>query len=533
MANVRNRARHRVTWRIAAGLSVAIAALSPAVVAGANPSARTLLPASKSIIPSGAQVEGPTATSTQVRVDVALKIPDSASLQAFVTAVSTPGSPQFRQYLANGQFATRFGPSSAAIDSVRSWLAASSLSVGATTSDGLLVPATGTAAEVDAAFQTTISNVRLSTGTTSYAALTTPSVPASVAGVVSGVLGLDDYSQQPAPVDPVADAGRATPESPATPSAAHAAQAMTSPGIPVPSPCPAAANAINNLTGNPSYTQTAIARLYGFPDLYDQGRLGYGQTVALLEVEPYTAHEIQTFEQCYGLTNPVRQVVVDGGGAPTQVGEAALDIEQVAALAPGASIVAYDGPGVTSTLTAIADDDSAGLVSASLGFCEAGVTPAQFASESVVLDQLAAQGQAVVVASGDSGSEACSTAGGNPELGVNDPTSQPDVLAAGGTMLPPPSANQPTTSEQTVWNNCSGGGRRARQPSTVARAEAESPRTSACRPGSKRLGTGRSTRTRPARRAALQAVRTAGRSPTSRPMPTSVSVTRSISTPCT
>jgi subtilase family serine protease len=151
--------------------------------------------------------------------------------------------------------------------------------------------------------------------------------------------------------------------------------------------------------------------------------------------------------------------MVDGGGSPFRQGEAALDIEQVATLAPGSGIVAYDGPGLTDTLTAIADDDSAGTVSASLGACEADDAPTQIASQSVALDQLAAQGQTVVVAAGDGGSDnQCFDINGNPELGVNDPASQPDVLAAGGTMLPLPSANPPITSEQTAWNNCFGQG---------------------------------------------------------------------------
>ncbi len=466
MGVVRNRTKSRIAWRVAAGLAVTIGVLSPASLAGANPSVRASLPVSRSICPSGAQIAGPAASTAQVRVDVALKVPDPAALQAFVRAVSTPGSPQYRQYVAKGQFANKFGPSAAAISSVRSWLTASGLAVGPTTGDGLLIPASGTTAVVEAAFDTTISNVRLSNGRTSYATLQTPSVPESVAGAVSGILGLDNYPDQPAPADPVTESHRGGPESEAAPAAGlRGAQAMSRSGIPVPAPCLAAESAINTNTGNRSYTQTAIARLYGFTTLYGQGRLGYGQTIALVEEESYTAHEIQTFEQCYGLTNPVRQVVVDGGGSPYQEGEAVLDIEQVAAMAPGATIVSYDGSGITANLIAIADADSAGVVSASLGGCEADETSAQFDSQSVALEQLAAQGQTVVVAAGDSGSEACSNASGAPELGVNDPASQPDVLSAGGTMLPLPSANPPTSGDQTTWNNCFGRGSAC--PSTI------------------------------------------------------------------
>ena len=167
---------------------------------------------------------------------------------------------------------------------------------------------------------------------------------------------------------------------------------------------------------NAGWTQSAIAGLYGFSTLYDQGRLGYGQTVALAEVDPHSDAEIATFERCYGVTTPVSRVEVDGGtGVPAdqQVGEAALDIEQVASLAPGSSVLTYDGPndgsGLSDIFGAIADDDRAQVVSASLGGCESSMTPAEATTEAAIFAQMAAQGQTVAVATGDSGSEGAET----------------------------------------------------------------------------------------------------------------------------
>lgn len=457
----------RTRTLLAFGALVPVSLLSGVVgglrTAGATTDAGRVLTTSVSPLPRGAQVESPLDALRPVQVEVALKVSDMAALQAFATAVSTPGSPVYRHYLAKGQFATRFGPGETAIDEVRTWLTSSGLKVGTTTSNGLLVAATGTAAQIDATFHTELSNVRLAGGAMGYAAVQAPSVPRSLSPVVDGILGLDDYPQT---VSPLARARRAGLADVASPSGT-----LSGGGIPVggtdisatapapPTPCPAASAATNLDTGQPSYTQTAIAQLYGLPDLYAQGRLGYGQTVALAEQEAFTPHEIQTFEQCYGLSNPVRQVLVDGGGSPTQQGEAALDIEQVAALAPGASIVAYDGWGLTGSLTAIADDDSASVVSVSAGNCEATLSAAQVDSQSTALAQLAAQGQTVVVAAGDNGSDnQCQDANGNPVLGVNFPATSPDVLAVGGTMLPLPSATPPTSGEQTTWNNCVGQG---------------------------------------------------------------------------
>jgi len=449
------RGRRQGVGCFGACLLTVVGVLSTGAVAEAAPAPRALLPASASNIPRGAEIQGALADSTLVRVEVSLKVLNPDALQDFVTGVSTPGSPHYRQYLARGQFASRFGPSAPVIDSVRTWLTSAGLDVQPTTSNGLLVPATGTAAMIDAAFGTTLVKVRLATGGTGYAAPRAPSVPSAIAPAVGGILGLDDYPKVPEPATPETGAKARSLTSGAVAVDAGPRLDGTSSGIVIPSPCPAATGATNANSGNPSYTQTAIARLYGFPDLYDQGRLGYGQTVALVEQEPFTTHEIATFLHCYGLTNHVSQVMVDGGGQPYQAGEVALDVEQVAALAPGANIVAYDGPGIAVNLTAIADADTAAVVSASLGTCEASDTSAQVAGQTAALEQLAAQGQTVVVAAGDGGSDnQCFGTTSAPVLGVNDPATQPDVLSVGGTMLPLPSSSPPTTAGQTAWNNC-------------------------------------------------------------------------------
>ncbi len=133
---------------------------------------------------------------------MSLKVPDPQALQSFVDAVSTPGSPAYHQYLARGQFADRFGPSAEAVGTVRSWLASEGLKVGPTSANGLLVPVTGTAGQVAAAFGTTLSDVRLVSGVTDYLATKVPSVIASVAGSVEGVVGLDDLPQVVLPRPP-------------------------------------------------------------------------------------------------------------------------------------------------------------------------------------------------------------------------------------------------------------------------------------------------------------------------------------------
>ena len=426
---------------------------------------RVTLPQSMVAAPAGASTVGPLSAAATLHVEVSLKVPDPQALQSFVDAVSTPGSPAYHQYLARGQFADRFGPSAEAVGTVRSWLASEGLKVGPTSANGLLVPVTGTAGQVTAAFGTTLSDVRLASGVTDYLATKAPSVVASVAGSVEGVVGLDDLPQVDLPrppgvgsaqrAGPATGGGEPTPAEGESSNAVPAVPTTTPSGVPVPTACDAAVVGAGG-GADAGWTQSAIAGLYGFSTLYDQGRLGYGQTIALAEVDPHSDGEIATFEQCYGITTPVTRVEVDGGtGTPAQdqIGEAAMDIEQVAALAPGSSILTYDGPnsgnGPTDIFDAIANDDRAQVVSASLGACESAITSTEATTEAAIFAQMAAQGQTVAVGTGDSGSEGC---GDTPNsLAVNDPATQPDVLAVGGTAM---LLGEFGPADQYAWNDC-------------------------------------------------------------------------------
>ncbi|HEY7947282.1 MAG TPA: hypothetical protein VID75_06380, partial [Acidimicrobiales bacterium] len=114
-------------------------------------------------------------------------------------------------------------------------------------------------------------------------------------------------------------------------------------------------------------------------------------------------------------------------------GEAALDIENVIELAPSATIDVYEAPntlrGVFDSYTAIATADTAQVVSTSWGLCEA-LNGASTLSESAVFEEMAAQGQTVFAASGDTGSENClpktgtftMATGRTPAAAVADPT---------------------------------------------------------------------------------------------------------------
>ena len=84
-----------------------------------------------------------------------------------------------------------------------------------------------------------------------------------------------------------------------------------------PQACPAAATAAADEDG---YTSTQLAGYYGLSQLFAQGRTGIGQTIAIVEFEQFSSADIAAFEACYGLSNPVRTVTVDGTPERTDLG---------------------------------------------------------------------------------------------------------------------------------------------------------------------------------------------------------------------
>ena len=197
-----------------------------------------------------------------------------------------------------------------------------------------------------------------------------------------------------------------------------------------------------------------MASIFGLDQLFGQGRIGLGQTIAIVEFEQYAPSDFAAFESCYGLSSPIRNVVVDGGpgGPPAGQGEAALDTELTSFNAPAASLVVYEAPNnndaqALDMFNRIAGDDTAQVVTTSWGNCEALTAGGTLQAENTIFSRMAVQGQTMIAASGDSGSEDCNPVNGSLSLGVDDPGSQPTVVSVGGTTLSSASA-----SSQVVWN---------------------------------------------------------------------------------
>ena len=391
-----------------------------------------------------------------MHLTIELKPRDPRGLAAFAQAVSTPGSAEYRDVLTVTAFARRFGAGPDALRITAAAFRRAGLRVGAPTANGLALPATGSAAEIDQALHTQLDVVRLMGGATGFANRVAPEVPAAAIPYVEGVSGLDELD--------AAATGDPPPVSRATGHARRGRQVSLAPQIVTggPQPCSAAATtaadiyagSTGSLAYRSGYTADELAAFYGFSSLYGAADRGAGQTVAIDEEEPYQSSDVQTFQQCYGTAASVTNIVVGGGvGTTVNDDDGALGIEAVTALAPDAKVLVYEGSDQIANFTQMVSDDKAQVISSAWPRCEA-VGAGFAATYETLLAEAAAQGQSVFASSGDAGST-CGSA-----LATQLPASSPYVTAVGGTTLyavgagamPEPWSVGRTPAE-AVWNN--------------------------------------------------------------------------------
>ncbi len=454
-------ARHRrriatlITCLAVSGSVVVLGAgRAPAASAGAPaPGAWVRNTRSVPLLPKGSRVLRAVAPASTVRADVVLKPRDLGALESFDAAVSTPGSPSFRHYLAPGAFRGAFGPSSTAIAAVRGWLAGRGLRVGPTSGDGLIVPVSGTAAQVGRAFDVGLEQYRLPSGRVVRAPDAGPLVPGALAADLYGVTGLDDLDRPvPELVRPGVGPGASVQLTAGTP-------APPAPRAPGPTPSAGCkATIASGAASAGALTADQLAAAYSFSSIYSTNE-GSGVTVGVYELEPFLQNDITKFKACYGsgITASVNPVSVDG--APTNngpgAGEAALDVEMVIGMAPSVNVDVYVGPnggsGPLDTYAQMIEDDSAQVISTSWGQCEAQLPGAYVQAEASIFQQAVAQGQTLVAAAGDEGSEDCFLfpSSTDTRLAVDDPAGQPWVTGVGGTTI---DAVGPAPTE-SVWNS--------------------------------------------------------------------------------
>ncbi len=178
----------------AVALAVPVIA-GPLGAAGAS-SSSVRLAGSVASLPAGAISRGAVPRDERVRVQVQLRLRDQAGADALAKAVSTPGSASYHRYLTAEQFRAQFSPTAAAVAKVSAWLTAQGLTVTGVPDNRFSVSAEGSAAQVEAAFGTSLATVEVN-GKTRRVNTSEPSIPADLVASVEGVTGLTQVFVHP------------------------------------------------------------------------------------------------------------------------------------------------------------------------------------------------------------------------------------------------------------------------------------------------------------------------------------------------
>ncbi|HEY2598186.1 MAG TPA: S53 family peptidase [Candidatus Dormibacteraeota bacterium] len=359
------------------GASLAGSLAAPAPARIGSPTAVPLSAAIRQAVPLG-----PAGAATQVYLSLGLKGRDPERLATLLAAGQT---------VSPSEYARQFGPDPALVQAAVAVLEARGLHATWSPSSGLIAvdgPAPAAAALLGVAIQ----NYRLANGTSFYASLDQPRIPAQLATIVDSVTGLDNY----------------------TTAFSHAVR----PG---------------------GLTPTDTKTFYNLAPLRSQGLDGTGQTIVLPEIDNLpNLSDLDKFATKFGLPpfEPLLTIKRDPSwGTPeAPAGETVMDLEIIHEIAPNAKLVIYlAGPQLALADRAfdqMVTDHLGSIISDSLGQCEAGIPSGHRNLIASIEDRAVAQGMSHFVASGDAGAFGC---GDGTTLSVDFPSALPNITSVGGT----------------------------------------------------------------------------------------------------
>jgi subtilase family serine protease len=437
------------------------------IVALAAPAARSTLKGSKPSWATPQNYVGAAKSTDKLGFRVYLGWRNPAGAEALARSVSNPRSSSYHQYLTPAQFRQQFAPTSNQAAQVQSWLTSQGFSLVYTPKNNHYVSAQGTVAQAQAAFGTSFGTYKAKAlGLTLRSPSADVSIPSSLAGMVSGVVGLDqsyEFIHTNHRVE-----GKAPPSAGfrnAPPLSAYWAELLT--GIPVPpyTPPPAppgyAFPAGFTDVALPSvpwsirgHTPVQVKGAYRI-----SGYTGTGQTVAIIDA--YASPTILQDVNQWSANRGIPQFGTPGGGTFTQVvppgiynvkdnpaqsptgwyGEETLDVEAVHGMAPNANVVYVGAPNNYQDLDAamnhVVDNHLAQIVSNSYGFFGENLPLGFIKPLNDTFIQAAIEGIGIYFSSGDSGDNTSALGYASTDW----PASSPWVTAVGGTALGVTSGN--------------------------------------------------------------------------------------------
>lgn len=373
-----------------------------------------------------------------------------AALDAYLGSLNDANSPNYHKWLTAEQLGAEYGPAAADIAVVTSWLAEYGLKVNQVYPTGMVVDFSGTAEQVNGAFHANLR--RLSVNGEDHVANTQdPQIPAALAGVIRGVVSLNDFRPRPMHKD----------LHPAHVSTQNGALTTQMPGV------------------TPNYTFTSgsstyqavvpgdLATIYNLNKLFAAGYSGQGQTIVVIEdTNVYSTADWTTFRSKFGLSGYTAGTFTQehpgsnctNPGVNSADGEAILDAEWASAAAPSAAIVLASCADTQTTFgglialqNIVNGSNPPKIVSISYGESESENGATANAAYASVYKAAAAEGISVFVSSGDEGaaSSDANLTHATHGITVSGFASTPYNVAVGGTDF----GDTATATNSTYWNS--------------------------------------------------------------------------------
>jgi hypothetical protein len=387
-------------------LTAMCAVLLPQLTTHAHAQQRQALQ-TRATAPAGAKPLGRMPGSQRLDLAISLPLRNQDQLNLLLQQLEDPTSPNYNHYLTVAQFTEQFGPTVEQYQQIIAFAQAHNLKVTHTSPNRTLLNVSGSAANVEQAFQVTMQIYQHPTeNRTFYAPDIAPTVDAGLP--VLSVSGLTNFAR-PHPLLKRAPAG------------VHSDQTGSGPG----------------------------GQFYGsdIRTAYYSGPLaGSGQALALAELGQWNMADVQAYFTSVNqtLSVPIVTELLGGtsGACPGDCddGEEVIDIQQIISMAPGASVlIVYEdttGNADIDIFNAYATDNISKQMSFSFGIGDGNA-----AADENAFQEFHAQGQNFFVASGDEGANLGD--GGWPGYSQN-------VTDVGGTDLTTASAGGAWASE-TGW----------------------------------------------------------------------------------
>ncbi|HCI80061.1 MAG TPA: hypothetical protein DHW02_10270 [Ktedonobacter sp.] len=359
---------------------------------------------------------------------------NDAAMEQAVTQIYTPGSSAFHQYLTATQIAQRYALSDTQVTQVRAWLTKNGFTVTSVDALHSSIQVTASVGTIENALHIQLQAHSI-LGHEFFIQSGEPTLPHAIASLVQSITGLDNF---------------ALPDFKPPFMLAHSATTSNA-------DCA-------NYGANNTLTRNKLAAAYQVNQLYQQNIQGQGMTIGVAEFgEPYSPNDIANYAACVGIGTPqIENINVDGNlAAGSGQGEAAMDLELIAGLAPEAHILDYQADtnsvsfaqALVDVFNRVATDHRVQVLSVSYGTGENSFSSTELDAVNRSLRTLAAEGISVFVSSGDCGAYALRLR--QPQVAeVSFPASAPYAIAVGGTHLEV--NNSDTRISETAWGGDDG-----------------------------------------------------------------------------